>query len=117
MVEEPVHGRRNAHASPRGRTAETLFEIVRIGRMQKKPDLAFLTRPPTLGRELPTEIPYAHPFEPETADVLRIECAFGAPVEDRIRMQKNAGRRQVVVAAPRLASGYSATTEAFPCPI
>ena len=34
MIEEPIHGRRYAHAPLGGRMSETLLEIDRIGRMQ-----------------------------------------------------------------------------------
>jgi len=74
--------------------SEALLKIGRIGRMQKQPDLALVfTCTPAFRGKLPPEIPHAHPFEAETADVISIKCAFGAPVEDRICVQENADRR------------------------
>src|SRR6516225_7689312 len=82
--------------------------------MQQQSDFAFLTCSPALGSALPAKIPDAHALEPKPANMLFIECALGAPVEDRIRVEKDPGRREVVIEPARLAGGYFCTAEAFP---
>jgi hypothetical protein len=41
---------------------------------------------------LPAEIPDAHPVFTETLNVMRVDSAFGSPVEDRIGVQKHPDR-------------------------
>src|SRR5262249_10266913 len=94
--------------------AKPLLEIVRIGRMQEQSDLAFFPCPPAFRCALPAEIPDAHPLNPQTANVLGIECALGSPVEDKIGMQKDTGGSEVVVTPARLAGRYARATKAVP---
>src|SRR5215472_11163362 len=94
--------------------AKPLLEIVRIGRVQEQPDIAFFPCPPAFRCTLPAEIPDAHPLSPQAANVLRIECALGSPVEDKIGVQKDTGGSEVVVAPAHLAGRYSRATKAVP---
>src|ERR1700730_8922373 len=90
---------------------------MRVGRMQQQSDVPLFPCPPALSGALPADIPDAHSLEPEAANVLSIECALGAPVEDQIGVQEHAGGREVMVAPPRLAGGYSRAAQALPFPI
>src|SRR6516162_4618620 len=85
--------------------------------MQKQPDIAFFLCPPAFGGTLPAKIPNAHSLAPEPANMLRIECALGPPVEDCIRVQKDPDRRQVVVEPAPLSGRYFRAAEAFPRPV
>jgi len=86
----------------------------RIGGVHQQPDFACLARLPAFCRDLPAEIPNAHSFEPETADMLSIEGPLGAPIEDRIGMQKSAGGSEVMVTPAHIAGRDLGATEAMP---
>ena len=72
---------------------------------------------PALYRVLPAEIPDAHPVFTETPNVMRVGCAFGSLVEDRIGVQKNPSRSQEVIKAAHLTGRYLRPAEVVPPPL
>src|SRR2546429_474035 len=63
---------------------------------------------------LPAEIPDAHSFETKTANIVLIEGPLSAPVQDGGGVQKNAGRCQKMLDAPRPARRHLSSAEALP---
>jgi hypothetical protein len=89
-IEKCVHRLGYADASLGGGAAQPSRERIGIRRMHQQPHRTHAPRTsPALYRVLPAEIADAHPVFTETPNVMRVECAFGSPVEDRIGVQKN----------------------------
>jgi hypothetical protein len=105
--------------------AEHHFEAVRPSRASVPRSIACITAASdprsshfsSLYRVLPAEIPDAHPVFTETPNVMRVESAFGSPVEDRIGVQKHPARGKEVIIAAHLTGRYHRAAEVVPLPL
>ena len=83
--------------------------------MHLQPDLGEVTieTPPSRGG-LPAEVPHAHPLQAQTANMVFVEGAEGAVVEDAISVQEYPDRRDEIAASSGLAGRYLAASYHLP---
>ena len=95
-VHEAVHRGGHAHAPLAGRPADPLLQVFGIRRVHEQANVsALLVAAPALRCPVPAEIPNPHSLQPEAANVVLVEGALGAVVEDRVGVQEHADRGDV----------------------
>ena len=100
-VHEAVHraGTRT-HPSLAGRPIRCSRYSGSVACISRRMSAALLVAAPALRCPVPAEIPNPHSLQPEAANVVLVEGALGAVVEDRVGVQEHADRGDVVVPRP-----------------